>query len=540
MITAGRAKALDAATTAGSAGWLLTRAAQQWPEREVLVLGDTRLTYQQLWCRSTAVAHDLVVAGLNPGDRILWQLPNRIEGVVLHFAAWRIGVVSMPLVPVYREHELRSIIADSAPAAVVFCGTPEQIAAKVGIAEAEAHRAGRPRPLVIGVDGDGPAGGYELRWACSDAAITDAGLPEPADADQPNLILFTSGTTSAPKGVVHCSRSMMAEIASWPTMIGFGTELVALMGAPISHIAGLLTAVLVPVLLGGRGVLMDRWNADAAVALADREAVTMSAGAALFLRELLERYEDPLFGGTRISWFLAGGTDVDPDLVRRADALVIKVIRSWGMTEAPSVTLARLDDPLSLRAAFDGRPAPATEVQVVDENRRRLPAGAEGELRLRSAEQMLGYLRPEHTAADVDEDGWFYSGDIGTINAEGWIRITGRRKDIINRGGEKFSARYIEEVVAAHPDIAMASVIATPNPRLGEQVTAIVTLRAGHGWPGRAALAAHLERAGLARQKFPEAWRIVDDIPLTPSGKAQKHLLLKHWHDTLHNSAQPE
>jgi acyl-CoA synthetase (AMP-forming)/AMP-acid ligase II len=540
VITAGRAQASDASALPGEAGWLLTRAAEQWPDRDAVVLGDIRLTFHDLWRRSVAVAHDLVAGGLQPGDRVLWQLPNRIEDIVLHFAAWRIGAISVPVVPVYREHELRSIIIDSAPDAVAFCGTPEQAEAKVGIAEAEARRAGRPRPLVIDVDGYGLAGGCEIRWGCTDVGITDAGLPDPGGPDEPNLILFTSGTTSAPKGVVHSSRTVMAETCSWPEMIRFGEDLVTLIGAPISHIAGLLTAVLVPVLVGGCGVVMERWDPDAAVFLADREKVTMSAGATVFLRELLERYEDPAFTGHRIAWFLAGGTNVDPDLVLRADILGITVFRSWGMTESPSVTLASLDDPLALRANFDGRLSPGAEVQAVDENRLPMPAGEDGELRVRCREQMLGYLKPEQTCADVDDDGWFYSGDIGSINADGWVRITGRRKDIINRGGEKFSARDIEEMIALHPDIAVAAVIATTNPRLGEQVTAIVTLRRGHSWPGRARLADHLDSVGLARQKFPESWRIVAEIPMTPSGKAQKHLLLKHWRDTLHKAAEPE
>ncbi|MGV0791457.1 class I adenylate-forming enzyme family protein [Mycolicibacterium sp. XJ1819] len=506
----------------------MTHAAERWPHREALVLGENRLTYLDLYQRSETVAHGLIGCGLKPGDRLLWQLPNRLESVILHFAAWRIGLVSMPVVPVYREHELRSILADSQPQAVAFCGTSDEVLGKVALAGQEATRAGHPAPLVIDLDGHGlPTG-------------TGARLPDPPGPDEPDLILFTSGTTSAPKGAVHCGRTVMAEANSWLTTIGLDSDMVALMGAPISHIAGLLTAVIVPVLAGGRAVIMPRWDPDTAVKLIDREAVTISAGASVFLRDLVERYENPAFTGLRLSVFLGGGSNVDPDLVYRADALGIRAFRSWGMTEAPSLTLASPSEPLERRANFDGRVVAGAQVQAVDDHRRPLPPGEQGELRLRCLEQMLGYLKPEHTAASVDAEGWYYSGDIGSVTEDGWVRVTGRKKDIINRGGEKFSARDIEEVIVRHPAISMAAVIATPDPRLGEQVTGIVTLRDGWQWPGRAHLAAHLDGSGLARQKFPQAWRVVDEIPMTPSGKAQKHLLLQMWHDVLADSPELE
>lgn len=522
-------------------GWLLTRAADRWPDQEFIVLGDQRLTFGDVWRWSTTVANSLAEWGLRRGDRLLWQLPNGLDAIVLHFAAWRLGLVSVPVVPLYREHELRAIVAQSGPAAVAFDHSSAAGPALREAAKDAAAADGRRPPLIFVTGGDTEPGEYRIPpRPRPEETVTDAGLADPGSPDDMALILFTSGTTNTPKGVMHSSRALLIEADSWHEGIGIDADTVSLMGAPISHIAGMLITMVAPAFFGARAVVMPRWNADEAVDLIDREKVTMTGGAGVFLREIIDRYDDPEFTGHRLATFMSGGANIDPALILRADALGVKSFRSWGMTEAPTVSLARPDDLLERRAHFDGRLVAGAVVQPVDDDRRPLPDGAEGELRLKSGEQMLGYLDPEHHAADTDADGWFYSGDIGVVDADGWVRITGRKKDIINRGGEKFSARDIEECISSHPAVVEAAVIGTPNDRFGEQVTALVVLRDQAVWPGREALWAHLDEVRLAKQKFPVAWRIVDELPKTLSGKVQKHILMKRWHDELADAAEPE
>ncbi|HTF52641.1 MAG TPA: AMP-binding protein, partial [Pseudonocardia sp.] len=262
-----------------------------------------------------------------------------------------------------------------------------------------------------------------------------------------------------------------------------------------------------------------------------RERVALAIGAPVFLSELLDRYErEPAAErGHRISMFHTGAAPTGDSVVVRAQRLGVTAWRAWGMTEAPTVTSGHPGDPLERRAHTDGRVDIGSEVQAVDERRRPLPAGTRGELRLRSPKLMLGYLDPEHQAAAVDADGWFYTGDIGVVDTDGWVTIQGRVRDIINRGGEKFSAAEIESVIGSHPDVEAVAVVGLPDRRLGEQVGAFVTVRPGRRWPGEAALLAHLESHQLARQKLPVVWRVLDQLPRTPTGKVQKRDLVAEW-----------
>jgi acyl-CoA synthetase (AMP-forming)/AMP-acid ligase II len=227
--------------------------------------------------------------------------------------------------------------------------------------------------------------------------------------------------------------------------------------------------------------------------------------------------------------FHTGAAPTGDSVVVRAQRLGVTAWRAWGMTEAPTLTSGHPGDPLDRRTRTDGRVDVGSEVQAVDEHRAPLPAGTPGELRIRSPKQMLGYLDAEHQAAAVDAEGWFYTGDIGMVDADGWVTIQGRLKDIINRGGEKFSAAEIESLVGDHPDIEAVAVVGLPDPRLGERVGAFVTLRPGRSWPGEAVLLAHLERHQLARQKYPVVWQVLDQLPRTPTGKIQKRELLADW-----------
>ena len=520
-------------------GWTLSRGADRWPDRVALVCEDTRLSYAELWRWVTVAARALHEQGVGPGDRLLWQLPNSVEAVVLHMAAWRVGALCIPVVPAYREHEMEQILADARPTAVAFATA---FGSRRPVEEMETLLAAtgqRPR-LRIAVGNAHP--GWSALPPPPGAAerVTDAQLPQPAPAAEPCLVLYTSGTTARPKGAVHSSESLLSEVDTLRTAMDFGAEGVSITGAPITHVAGLLLTALMPPACGARAVLLTRWDAAEAAALATRERATFSCGPTVFLQGFVEQYEaDPEAHPHRLRSFMCGGAAISPALIERAEAVGIRAFRSWGMSEAPTIGLVGPDDSLERRANTDGRLSEGCEVQAVGEGRIPLPAGELGELRIRCPEQMLGYTDAALDAEQVDAEGWFYTGDVGRVDADGWVTMTGRLKDVINRGGEKFSAQDIEHAISSHPAVGAVAVTGLPDERWGERVAAFVVLRPGAGWPGSDTLLDHLEAQRLARQKFPVVWRVIGELPMTMSGKVQKNRLVAMWEAELAAAPDP-
>jgi acyl-CoA synthetase (AMP-forming)/AMP-acid ligase II len=500
-------------------GSLAAVAAARWPDREFAVIGDRRLSYTELSAWTDAVAHDLVAHGVGPGDNVLVHLPNCLEVIVAQLAAWRIGAVAVPVVAIYRERELSYILRDSPPAVLVTAWSigDRKPARELDRILAEAGLTPRIRYLVSGEEaGWSPFPGSEARPAGE--------LPDPADPDACCLVLYTSGTTSAPKGARLSSRAIFAAVASWDEL-RIGPDDVALAVAPLAHIAGMNPGCLVPLRTGCRVAILPRWNPEDALELIDREKATFSTGANVFLRDLVEYYERAPEGLHRLRDFVSGGAATPPSLVERADALGIQASRAYGMTETAGViAIAGADAPLERRANFDGQVVNGAEVIAVGEAGEPLPPETEGDLRIRGPHLLLAYTDPVVSAAQL-RDGWFDPGDVGIVTEDGWLRITGRTKDIINRGGEKFSAREIEEAILAHPSIADAAVIPVPHPRFGEAVCAFVVIGSGREWVGEEEMAKHLLSMSLARAKTPVEWHVTDTIPTTLTGKVQKHRL---------------
>jgi acyl-CoA synthetase (AMP-forming)/AMP-acid ligase II len=370
---------------------------------------------------------------------------------------------------------------------------------------------------------DGEVQGWTPR-ALAPRAPLPAGVA-PGSAEDVCLVLYTSGTTAKPKGVMHCSRALVQEVASMQQAWGLTFRDTMLMASPLTHITGMLQGLLVPCMVGARSVLMDRWDPGECVELIEREGATYMAGATPFLTGILQAFRARGTARPALRQYCCGGAAVPPALVEEAEALGIAAYRCWGMTELPTATLAGERDPLARRARYDGRAAEGVEIEAVDADRRPLPAGQEGELRVRGPEQMLGYVDAERTAEAVDQDGWLYTGDLGIVDDERWVRITGRLKDIINRGGEKFSAREVEDLLIAHPSVGEVAVVALPDERLGELACAVIVAEPGVQVDA-AELTAFLRARRIAVQKLPERYEIVTALPRTPSGKVQKHLIV--------------
>lgn len=494
-------------------------AATEFGEREFVRCEGVALSYASFYERCEAFARALVGSGVLPRQRVIIFLPNCLEALVAVAAAWRMGAIAVPVVPIYREHELRSILTDVSAAAVI---TSSESRGRDLSAEVDAILAGgtsAPARFVVGAPRSG--------WAPFGGDGHDAELP-PIDreTDAEALWLYTSGTTSSPKGVRLAGSAVLAASQKYRDGLGICSTDVAITISPLTHITGLLAALLIPLTTGSRTVVMGRWEVDAGARLIARESVTWSIGAAVFLTDLVEYYEQHPELAWRLDCFISGGASTSPDLIRRADAVGVHAVRLYGMSEACGpVTMMSRSEPLERRATSDGRVASGMEVKVVDDDGRSLPTGSEGRILTRGDSLLIGYTDPALTSAQV-RDGWFDTGDVGTVDDDGWMRITGRTKDIINRGGEKFSAADIEGAVERALAGAKVAVAPLPDHRLGEQVAAFVAL--SPTTPEFDPALAHdaLLAGGLAKSKVPVVWFIVDELPMSATGKVQKNRLV--------------
>ena len=508
-------------------GWCLDRAADQWPARGAVVAAGTTHSFADLRARANAVAQAFLASGVGRGDIVTWILPNGVDAIAVAAAVWRIGGVNNPVVPIYRERELSFVLDQLRPAAVVTSSSEHR-----GRRHADefddvlASLDHRPAARLV----SGTVSGWQSIHDLSPVSRLPAAV-EPAPADDPCLVLYTSGTTAAPKGAVHSSATLLQEVRSMQREWALTWRDVMFMASPVTHITGLLQGLLVPTAVGASSVLVDRWDPEESIDRIEAEGATYMAGATPFLQGVVEQYGRRGVARPALRQFTCGGSAVPPHLVEEADALGIAAHRAWGMTEFPTTTLAGENDPLERRAHTDGHRAEAVEVEAVDEDRRPLPTGAEGELRVRGPERMLGYVDAALSAEVVDDAGWFYTGDLGAVDDAGYVTITGRRKDIINRGGEKFSAREIEDLLARHPEVAEVAVVGVPGGRLGERVCAAIVARDRHATADPGELRSFLEAQRIARQKIPEDFLVVDELPRTPAGKVQKFLLVERWED---------
>jgi cyclohexanecarboxylate-CoA ligase len=299
------------------------------------------------------------------------------------------------------------------------------------------------------------------------------------------------------------------------------------MASPVAHISGLFYGILLPLYLGGTGVLMERWDPEHFLHLVKRERGTYSAGATPFLQGVVDAAggEPQSVGSLRI--FPCGGADVPPELIRRAvDQLGLRSGRGYGSTEFPTITSSSGPDvPARMRAETDGRPLPGNEIEIRDEQGRPVRTRMEGEVWARGPELCLGYRDATLNREAFDERGFFATGDLGVLDHDGYLTITGRRKDIIVRSGEKISAKEIEDLLHEHPKVQSVAVVAMPDARTGERACAFVVPTRALPAPHLSELTAFLEARELSRRKLPERLEVVDELPLTASGKVRKDVL---------------
>lgn len=497
----------------------LRAGARAFPDRLALVDRDRRVTYGQLDTAVDIAAAALHRLGIGRGDVVAFQLPNWLESAVVFHATARLQAVANPIVPIFRRREVEFILRDGGARVLVV---PDRFRgfdhAALG-AELRDAVASLEHVLVVG--DAAPPGTTRL----ADVMVPAAPPPAPAArrGDDRVLLLYTSGTEATPKGVVHTHDTLGYECRSVAALYGLGAEDVVFMPSPVTHVTGLLYGLQLPFLLGASVVLLDRWDVATALDLIERERCTFTVGATPFLQGLVHA---PDLAGRDIGsmrLFVCGGADIPPQLIREAaERTSMTATRVYGSSECPIVTGTPPDAPLWRHAETDGAPIGPTEARVVDDEDAVLTPPACGNLQVRGPDLCVGYRDRALNDAAFTPDGWLRTGDLAEIDADGLVRIAGRVKDVIVRGGENLSAAEIEHLVLEHPDVEEAAVVGYPDEVLGERACAYVV-----GAPDLTleSLVLFLRTRGVANQKLPERLRLVDALPRTASGKVQKFVL---------------
>jgi cyclohexanecarboxylate-CoA ligase len=510
------------------AGWWQDRfidsyvglAAAAHPDGVAVIDGETILTYRQLDRAIQSAAAGLADLGVVRGDVVSWQLPNWWETLALHHAVLKLGAVSNPIVPIYRSREVGYILKQAHSRVVVvpdmFRGFdhPSMIAGlRRGLPDLEHVVVARPKE---------PRGHWFEKLLC-----TDPGGPIAVSrsADDPILLMFTSGTTADPKGVLHTHNTLDYENRSIVEVYCLTSNDVVFMPSPVTHMTGLLYGIQLPAMLGAPVVLQDVWDATTALRLIEQRRCSFTLAATPFLHSLVHHPDLSTVDTASLRVFACGGADVPSTLVREAaKRLGCVVTRVYGSTEFPTLSTSGFDAPEDKRCETDGRAIGAAEYRIVDDSDATLGDGELGELLVRGPEMFPSYLRTSDNTDALTVDGWFRTGDLAVSDAEGYVSIRGRKKDIILRGGENISGVEIENLLFQHPAVREIAVVAMPDPVMVERACAFVVPAPGTV-PNLDELAQFLIVKGLARQKIPERLELVDDLPKTQSGKVQKFRL---------------
>ncbi|EFA4633646.1 medium-chain fatty-acid--CoA ligase [Escherichia coli] len=482
-------------------------------------------TYSALDHAASCLANWMLAKGIESGDRIAFQLPGWCEFTVIYLACLKIGAVSVPLLPSWREAELVWVL-NKCQAKMFFAPTLFKQTRPVDLILPLQNQLPQLQQIV-GVDKLAPAtSSLSLSQIIADntpltTAITTHG-------DELAAVLFTSGTEGLPKGVMLTHNNILASERAYCARLNLTRQDVFMMPAPLGHATGFLHGVTAPFLIGARSVLLDIFTPDACLALLEQQRCTCMLGATPFVYDLLNLLEKQPADLSALRFFLCGGTTIPKKVARECQQRGIKLLSVYGSTESSPHAVVNLDDPLSRFMHTDGYAAAGVEIKVVDDARKTLPPGCEGEEASRGPNVFMGYFdEPELTARALDEEGWYYSGDLCRMDEAGYIKITGRKKDIIVRGGENISSREVEDILLQHPKIHDACVVAMPDERLGERSCAYVVLKAPHHSLSLEEVVAFFSRKRVAKYKYPEHIVVIEKLPRTASGKIQKFLLRK-------------
>jgi cyclohexanecarboxylate-CoA ligase len=500
--------------------------AEQTPDKVAFVDSRRQITYAALRREVDRCALGLLEMGLEPGDVVSFQLPNWIDWVVLHYACTRIGVISNPLIPIYREREVGFMVGLAQSKLVVV---PRDFRGFDYVGMVEGLRTDWPhleQVLVVGSP-ESPDSWEEFMATPWEERRDAAELPGlRPDPNEVTLLIFTSGTTGEPKGVMHTHNTVVAANNPLPERLGITSDSVIHMASTLAHLTGFLYGARLPVQNGATGILQDVWDPKVFVDLVEQHGITYTSAATPFLHDVLGV---PGIGDRKVDSlvrFCCMGAPIPRALVREAHEMLpsLTVLGGWGQSENGLVTLGIPGDREEKIVETDGYPWPGMQIRVVGMGGEALPAGTEGRLQVKGPFLFVGYARRlELTRASFDGE-WFDTGDLAVIDEDGYVKISGRTKDVIIRGGENIPVVYVENALYEDPRIEAVAVVAVPDPRLQERAAACVVLKPGESLTFEE-MKAFLESKGVARQYWPERLEILDELPRTPSGKILKYRL---------------
>jgi len=504
------------------------------PNKVAIIDRFGSLTWREVEDLSLRLATSLQNMGVKSGDRVAVQLPNWHHFPLLEYALSLIGAICVPLPLIYRERELSFMLDLVKPVLAfvpaVFRGfNHEEMFNKLKLSVPSIRNI-----LVVGESS--AKTDINFNQLLTAAPFQGASLTDPHAVTE---IVFTSGTTGEPKGVMHSSNSNLYPAMSLIADQGLNSDAIILMASTFGHQTGFVYGGQLPAVLGATLVLIDRWDPVAALELIKSEKVNWMMGATPFLQDLVESASNKDLDSLKT--FLCSGAPIPPSLLTAARKRTNAFIASgWGMTEVGLVTLAKPGESDDAISNSDGRAFDSMKIRITDERGEAISAGNEGELSCQGPSMFLGYYqRTKLTNDSFTTDGWFRTGDMGKIDRSGNLRIVGRSKDIIIRGGENIPVVEVEDLLNQHPAIVRSAVVGIKDSRLQERACAVVILRNGKQLTFEE-MRAHLLYFKMSLQYVPEHLFVLDEFPMTPSGKVQKFLLRREINELVEKSKGSE
>ncbi|MGE4219760.1 MAG: AMP-binding protein [Alphaproteobacteria bacterium] len=484
-----------------------------------------RITYGEMDRHARRVALTLAGLGVQKGDVVSFQMPNWWEFIALHLGCVYAGAISNPLMPIFRERELAFMLGFAETKVYI---APRRFRGHDYRKMMDGLRAELPQLKHCFFIGDEDEAGFAPNFL-GQARETEPGADAVFAArrmapDDVTQILYTSGTTGQPKGVMHTANTLFSAFPPYIQCLSLTPDDIAFMASPMAHQTGFCYGMLLPILLGGSTAILDAWIPKEAARIISECGATHTLSSTPFLADLTDLPELPQFDMSRFASFVSAGAPIPRTQVDRAVArLKCNVLACWGMTENTAVTCCKPSDAPEKIFETDGCALDGMAVKVVDANGKDLPPGEEGILKAKAQTMFVGYLkRPEAFGHDADD--WFDTGDYARMDEDGYIRITGRAKDIIIRGGENIPVVEIEELLYRHPAIHECAIVGMPDARLGERACVFAGLKPGHSLTFQEMIDYLLSKR-LTRQYLPEKLVIREALPRTPSGKIQKFKL---------------
>jgi acyl-CoA synthetase (AMP-forming)/AMP-acid ligase II len=464
------------------------------------------------------IATGLLAHGVRPGEPVAFQLPSWLEAAATWGAVAYVGAIAVPIVHFYGAKEVGFILSQSRARVLI---TADRFGHVDMLGNLEQLRPSLDALELVFVLGDSPGDARPFSDLTERSLLEEPGRVDP---NEPALVIYTSGTTADPKGVVHSHRTMGFETRQLAALMSSAAPPI-LVGAPIAHAIGMLSGLLIPLWNRQAVHLIDVWDAGRVLEIMLAEQISSGMGSTIFLTSLLDHPDYTAEHAALMPVSGLGGSPVPAAVGERAAALGIASYRSYGSSEHPSITGCRWDEPADKRIYTDGRPMEGNEIRLVDDDGRDVEVGEPGEVWSRGPECFLGYTNPELTRKVFQADDWYATGDVGVLDPDGYLTIVDRKSDIIIRGGTNISAAEVEEVLLHMPGVAEVALVAAPDARLGEHGCAFIRPLPGATVPVLEDVRAAMQDAGLAKQKWPEEIRGIDEFPRSASGKIQKFAL---------------